>query len=158
MRASLRSSSCPGVEQRIPLCPSLLLCNFSLTISRAHYGRDIPWPQTREDQRQIIQYTVAIDAAISHLDLFEEMLPYVRQHLPTLRRLSPMPDITFILESGYFKWLCVAARACKRSDQDRFRAYSREIEASAPRILRESRSGRMMHEPDETVSPVAVKH
>jgi hypothetical protein len=68
-----------------------------------------------------------------------------------------MPDITFILESEYFKWLCFAARRSRQSDQDRFRAYSREIETSAPRILRESRNGRMMHDPDEAVSPVVLK-
>jgi hypothetical protein len=107
----------------------------------------------------IIQYSVAVDAAISDFKLFDEMLSYVRQHLPVLRRVSPMLDLTFILESEYFKWLCYAARESRQSDnQDRFRAYSREIEASAPRILRESRSGRLRHEPDETVSPVAVKH
>lgn len=118
-----------------------------------HYCRDIPWPQRREDQRMIIQYSVAVDAAISTFHLFDEMLPYVRQHLPILRRVSPMLDLTFVLESEYFKWLCFAARESRQSDtQDRFRAYSREIEASAHKILRESRSGRMMHDPDETVS------
>jgi hypothetical protein len=81
------------------LYPPFCLCNFSLTISRAHNDRDIPWPQRREDQRDIIPYFVAIDAIISHLDLSEEMLPYIRQHLPILRRLAPIPDLTFTLES-----------------------------------------------------------